>query len=64
MRSWLFETWEGGITKAVLGAALGAFLPWLLTSSVHPLGIAVGAAVVPVLINALNSGDPRYGRKK
>jgi hypothetical protein len=61
MGNWLARTWEGTATKAIIGAALGALLSWLVTSSVHPLIMAIGAAVIPVAINALNSSDPRYG---
>jgi len=60
---WLADTWEGSVTKIALGAALGALGSWLATSDVHPLIVAVGAAVVPVLVNALNGADPRYGRQ-
>jgi hypothetical protein len=59
---WLADTWEGSVVKIALGAALGALGSWLATSDVHPLIVAVGAAVVPVLVNALNGQDPRYGR--
>lgn len=59
---WLAETWEGSIVKIALGAALGALGSWLATADVHPLIVAVGAAVIPVIINALNGQDPRYGR--
>lgn len=64
MGNWLARTWEGTATKAIIGAALGALLSWLVTSSVHPLVMAIGAAVIPVAINALNSSDPRYGKGK
>lgn len=60
---WLADTWEGSVAKIALGAALGALGSWLATSDVHPLIVAVGAAVIPVVINALNGADPRYGRK-
>ena len=59
---WLADTWEGSIVKIALGAALGALGSYLATSDVHPLIVAIGAAVIPVLINALNGADPRYGR--
>ena len=62
MGKWLAVTWEGTVTKSLLGALLGAFGSWLATSQVHPLIIALGAAAVPVLINALNGSDPRYGK--
>lgn len=62
MKEWLANTWEGSIVKIAAGAALGAVLSWLTTSDVHPLIVGIGAAVIPVLINALNSDDLRYGR--
>jgi hypothetical protein len=58
---WLARTWEGTLAKGVAGAALGALASWLATSDIHPLIVALGAAVIPVLINATNSKDPRYG---
>lgn len=61
MKKWLAQTWEGSIVKITAGAALGAIASWLMTSDVHPLIVAIGAAVIPVLINALNSADKRYG---
>ena len=61
MKQWLANTWEGSIVKITAGAALGAIASWLMTSDVHPLIVAIGAAVIPVLINALNSADKRYG---
>jgi CDP-diglyceride synthetase len=61
MKKWLANTWEGSIVKITAGAALGAVASWLMTSDVHPLIVAIGAAVIPVLINALNSADKRYG---
>lgn len=60
---WLADTWEGSVVKITLGAALGALGSWLATSDVHPLIVAIGAATIPVLINALNGADPRYGRE-
>ena len=61
MKKWLANTWEGSIVKITAGAALGASASWLMTSDVHPLIVAIGAAVIPVLVNALNSADKRYG---
>ncbi len=61
MKKWLANTWEGSIVKITAGAALGAIASWLMTSDVHPLIVAIGAAVIPVIINALNGADPRYG---
>jgi len=62
IKKWLAETWEGSLVKIASGAALGAVLSWLMTADVHPLIVALGAAVIPVIINALNGDDPRYGR--
>jgi len=64
MGKWLAGTWEGTATKAIIGAALGALLSWLTTADIHPLVVALGAAVIPVAVNALNSADPRYGKGK
>ncbi len=61
MKKWLANTWEGSIVKITAGAALGALASWLMTADVHPLIVAIGAAVIPVIINALNGADPRYG---
>jgi hypothetical protein len=61
MKKWLANTWEGSIVKITAGAALGAIASWLMTADIHPLIVAIGAAVIPVLINALNSADSRYG---
>ena len=61
MKKWLANTWEGSVFKIAAGAGLGALASYLMTSDVHPLIVAVSAAVIPVLINALNSADKRYG---
>tara|TARA_R110000787_G_scaffold26283_2_gene73562 strand:- start:2400 stop:2609 length:210 start_codon:yes stop_codon:yes gene_type:complete len=62
MKQWLASTWEGSIVKVAGGAALGALLSYLMTADIHPLIVALSAAVIPVLINALNVDDTRYGR--
>jgi len=62
MKHWLASTWEGSVVKIATGAALGALLSWLATADVHPLIVAISAAVIPVIINALNGEDTRYGR--
>ena len=62
MKHWLATSWEGSILKIAAGAGLGAVLSWLTTADVHPLIVAVSAAVIPVIINALNGDDSRYGR--
>ena len=61
MAQWLAQTWEGSIVKITAGAALGAIASWVMTADVHPLIVAISAAVIPVIINALNEDDPRYG---
>ena len=61
MKQWLANTWEGSIVKIAAGAALGAIASWVVTADVHPLIVAISAAVIPVIINALNGDDPRYG---
>jgi hypothetical protein len=62
MGKWLAVTWEGTVAKSLVGALLGALGSWLATSNVHPLIVALGAAGIPVLMNALNRDDYRYGR--
>lgn len=46
--------------------AAGAVLVWLLdnvtTLGLHPVAQVALIAAVPVLINAVNPEDPRYGR--
>jgi hypothetical protein len=54
---WLAGTWEGTATKAIIGAALGALLSWLTTADIHPLIVAIGAAVIPTLTDLLNRDD-------
>jgi len=61
MKKWLANTWEGSVFKIAAGAGLGALASWLMTADIHPLIVAISAAVIPVLINALNSADSRYG---
>ena len=61
---WLATAWQATLTKSVLGAALGAILSWLMTSDVEPLIVGIGAAVIPLVTNALNKYDPRYGMGK
>jgi len=61
VKEWLATTWEGSLLKIGAGAVLGAVLSWLTTSDVHPLIVAIGAAVIPIIVNALNDRDPRYG---
>ena len=58
---WLAASATGSFIKIALGAALGAVLSWLLTADVHPIIVAIGAAVIPIAINTVNPQDPRYG---
>lgn len=58
---WLATSALGSFVKIGGGAALGALLSWLLTADVHPLIVAIGAAVIPIAINTINPQDPRYG---
>lgn len=58
---WLAVSPIASFVKVSTGAALGALLSWLLTADVHPLIMAIGAAVIPIAINTINPQDPRYG---
>lgn len=62
MMKWLATSPVASILKITLGAALGGVLSWLMTANVGPLWVAVGSAVIPVLVNYLNPDDARYGR--
>lgn len=58
---WLASTPSGSFAKIAAAAALGALGSWLATSEVHPLVVAIAAAVIPVAVNYLNPLDGRYG---
>ena len=58
---WLAASATGSFIKITLGATLGAALSWLTTSDIHPLIVAISAAVIPIIINSINPQDPRYG---
>jgi hypothetical protein len=58
---WLAATASGSFVKIAGGAALGALLSWLTTADIHPLIVAICAAVIPIAINTVNPQDPRYG---
>lgn len=62
LEDWLAVSPLASLLKISLGAALGAVLSWLMTADIHPLIVAVGAAVIPVLVNGLNPADPRWGQ--
>ena len=59
---WLANSPTGSFVKIALAAALGALGSYLATAEVHPLVVALTAAVLPVVINFLNPQDPRYGK--
>ena len=61
LEEWLAASATGSFIKITLGAALGAALSWLTTSDIHPLIVAMSAAVIPIIINSINPQDPRYG---
>lgn len=58
---WLAASASGSFIKIIVGAALGAALSWLTTADIHPLIVAISAAVIPIIINTVNPQDPRYG---
>jgi hypothetical protein len=62
LEKWLADSPTGSFIKITLGAALGAALSWLTTSDIHPLIVAISAAVIPIIINTLNPQDTRYGK--
>lgn len=59
---WLARSPWASVAKIAAAAGLGALVDYLATSTVNPLVVAVSAAIIPVIINALNPADPRYGR--
>lgn len=59
---WLATSPLATVAKIALGAALGALMSWAATAEIHPLAVAIIAAVCPVLVNWLNPQDYRYGR--
>jgi hypothetical protein len=61
LEEWLAASATGSFIKISIGAALGAALSWLTTSDIHPLIVAMSAAVIPIIINTVNPQDPHYG---
>lgn len=59
---WLATSPLATVLKVALGAALGAVMSWAATAQIHPLAVALIAAVCPVVINWANPQDYRYGR--
>lgn len=60
--TWLATSPNATWMKPALGAMIGAIASWAATSDMHPLFIAISAAVAPVLINWLNPAYVNYGR--
>lgn len=58
---WLATSPTASFLKIMVAAGLGAMASWVATAQVHPLVVAVAAAVIPVAINWLNPEDTRYG---
>jgi hypothetical protein len=58
---WLATSPLASVLKIATGAALGALMSWAATAEIHPLAVAIIAAVVPVVVNWLNPHDYRYG---
>lgn len=59
---WLATSPLASMLKIAIGAALGALMSWAATAEIHPLVVALIAAVAPVVINWVNPQDYRYGR--
>ena len=59
---WLATSPTASFLKIALAAALGAVGSYLVTAEVHPLVVALTAAVLPVVLNFLNPADSRYGK--
>ena len=60
--AWLASSPTASFLKIAVAAALGALGSYVATAEVHPLVVALSAAVIPVVINALNPSDSRYGK--
>ena len=60
---WLAVSPVAGVLKIAAAAALGAVGSYVATAEVDPLVVGICAAVIPILVNALNGQDPRYGVK-
>lgn len=60
--AWLANSPTASFLKIALAAALGAVGSYLATAEVHPLVVALTAAVLPVVLNFLNPQDSRYGK--
>lgn len=58
---WLATSPNATWLKVAVGAAIGALASYVATSDLHPLIIAICAAVAPVVVNWCNRADSRYG---
>lgn len=58
---WLATSPTASFLKILVAAGLGAVGSYLATAQVHPLVVAIAAAVIPVVVNWLNPADIRYG---
>ena len=61
---WLATSPTASFLKIMTAAGLGAVGSWVVTAQVHPLVVAIAAAVIPIAINWLNPEDPRWGKGK
>jgi hypothetical protein len=61
---WLATSPTASFLKILVAAGLGALGSWVATAEIHPLVVAISAAVIPVAINWLNRADTRYGLGK
>lgn len=61
---WLATSPLGGAFKAATGAVLVWLLDNIASLSIPAVGQVAIVAALPVLINALNPNDPRYGTEK
>ena len=59
---WLATSPTASFLKIMVAAGLGAVASWVATAQIHPLVVAVAAAVIPVAVNWLNPQDHRYGK--
>lgn len=71
MKSQFLNTPWGSFFKVFLSAVLGQYMIVLTDpnqtlfcwQTLQNIGVVGATAVVPIIINYLNSADPRYGRK-
>lgn len=61
---WLATSPLGGAFKAATGAVLVWLLDNVASLDLHPAIQVAIVAALPVVINALNPNDPRYGSAK